>query len=251
MQHFQAVCREKIDSPSGLVSLVLFQPEEAFTFAEWQFMMITHQDEKRTLKKPYSIATTNTQLQNEKRIGFIVKKTSENGMSAFLTTECNYTVTLTWPVGHYRNNNVSEHYLFVSTWSGLSPNVGIRNALLERPTPQQRIVFLYGEKHLDNLLPEMRTRADESIPWVTTHIYLSRQLDAPSNYKTGYVQDGLTESIATLGTQTACFICGLPEMVQDVQQRLMWLWVPKEYINDWKVLKKLPLVRGRTYCLLL
>lgn len=95
MQHFHAVCRERIDSPSGLVSLVLFQPEETFSFAEGQFMMITHQDEKRTLKKPYSIATTNKQLQEEKLIGFIVKKTSENGMSAFLTTECNYAVTLT------------------------------------------------------------------------------------------------------------------------------------------------------------
>ena len=194
-------------------------------------MMITHQDEHRTLKKPYSIATTNKQLQEEKLIGFIVKKTSENGMSAFLTTQCDYTVTLTWPVGHYKNTNISGQYLFVSTWSGLSPNVGILKSLLEHHSPQQRIVFLYGEKHIDNLLPDMRSRAEEMIPWLTTHVYLSRQLDAPSYYKTGYVQDGLTEAIATLGTNTACFICWLPEMVQDVQQRLMLLGVPKENIT--------------------
>lgn len=94
MPQFTARFVEKKDSPSGLVSLVYFQPEETFTFLEGQFMMITYQDDARTLKKPYSISTTNRYLQETKRIGFIVKKTSEDGMSAHLTTQTDYTVTL-------------------------------------------------------------------------------------------------------------------------------------------------------------
>lgn len=95
MQHYSATWIEKQDSPSGLVSFVYFQPEQTFAFDEGQFMMITHQNELRTLKKPYSIATTNKLLHEDKRIGFIVKKTSEHGMSDFLTTHHDYTVTLT------------------------------------------------------------------------------------------------------------------------------------------------------------
>ena len=75
----------KYDSPSDYVSLVLFQVEDVFTFQEGQFVMIEAEVNGKVSKKPYSIATTNKQLQEEKTIGIVVKKTSDHGMSDWLT----------------------------------------------------------------------------------------------------------------------------------------------------------------------
>ena len=58
----------KYDSPSGYVSLVLFQVNEVFAFTEGQFVMIHAEINGKLVKRPYSIATTNKQLQEEKII---------------------------------------------------------------------------------------------------------------------------------------------------------------------------------------
>lgn len=56
-------------SPSGEVTFVRFTPDEKFSFAEGQFVMIeslfNHVELGKPLKKPYSIATTNDELQTQ------------------------------------------------------------------------------------------------------------------------------------------------------------------------------------------
>jgi ferredoxin-NADP reductase len=81
----QAILKHKYDSPSGNVSYLLFHAEENFSFNEGQFMMLEVTIDGIAKKKPYSIATTNRMIQEEKLIGFIVKKASEQGVSNFLT----------------------------------------------------------------------------------------------------------------------------------------------------------------------
>jgi len=54
-------------------------------FCEGQFVMIEREINGKLVKKPYSIATTNQQLQETKQLGVIVKKTSNDGMSDRLT----------------------------------------------------------------------------------------------------------------------------------------------------------------------
>jgi ferredoxin-NADP reductase len=44
-----------------------------------------HEGLGKPLKKPYSIATTNRELQDEGTIGFVVKKSREGFMSEYLT----------------------------------------------------------------------------------------------------------------------------------------------------------------------
>jgi hypothetical protein len=45
-------------------------------------MISSHEEESR--KKPYSIASTNTQLTTQKTISFVIKETSPYGMSHYL-----------------------------------------------------------------------------------------------------------------------------------------------------------------------
>lgn len=76
-------------SPSQEVTFVRCVPEHRFTFEEGQFLMVesvfNHAELGKPLKKPYSIATTNKELQEKGTVGFIVKKTMDGYMSDFLT----------------------------------------------------------------------------------------------------------------------------------------------------------------------
>jgi ferredoxin-NADP reductase len=76
-------------SPSKEVTFVRCKPETLFTFKEGQFMMVasdhTHEGLGKALKKPYSIATSNQELQEQGSIGFVVKKVREGFMSEYLT----------------------------------------------------------------------------------------------------------------------------------------------------------------------
>lgn len=91
----QATLKHKYSSSSANVSYLLFQVEESFTFSEGQFMMLETSIGSVVKKKPYSIATTHRMLQEEKLIGFIVKKVSEEGMSDFLTQKIQLGDTIT------------------------------------------------------------------------------------------------------------------------------------------------------------
>gem|GEM_PF-1678879 len=68
MQNTLATLKYKYDSPSGNVSYLLFQPEHIFSFTEGQFCMIETDINEKKMRKPYSIASTNLLLQEEKCI---------------------------------------------------------------------------------------------------------------------------------------------------------------------------------------
>lgn len=153
----RATLVHKYDSPSEAVSFVLFQVDHVFTFQEGQFMMIEVQIGNKITKKPYSIATTNRQLQEEKLIGFVVKKTSEYGMSDWLTQQCSLgsEVLLKGPVGHYTDSQEFPNYLFISAGSGLSPNVGIFQHLVYESRQYEKIVNIFGERYYTHIIPEI------------------------------------------------------------------------------------------------
>lgn len=134
-------------------------------------------------------------------------------------------------MGHYVDQGTSSQYLLISTGSGLSPNISLLEKIVHEATPATKIVFLFGEKHADNLLPSITDLLFSETQHLSTHVYLSQQPDCPKPFEVGHVQDGLDAAITSLGTNTTCFVCGQPAMVKNVVQRLQDLGVPKEYIN--------------------
>lgn len=234
-----AVLVHKYDSPSGEVSFVLFQPEQTFQFQEGQFCMIEASFWtwtamiKKTHKKPYSIATTNTQLQEEKQIWFIVKKTSEDGMSDFLTQKIQLwdTVTLKWPVGHYVDPHVYNNYLLISIWSWLSPNFWLFQHLAFLSTKKANIINLVGEKDTQAHIPEVMSRFEESTQANVENFFcLSQQQECNTPYYYGRVQTKIADAITQLWVATTCFICWSPQAVQECSALLISLWVNKEDI---------------------
>lgn len=228
-----ATLKYKYDSPSGNVSYVLFQPEHTFSFTEGQFCMIEAEINGKVIKKPYSIATTNQMLQEEKCIWFVVKKASENGMSDFLTQSITLgdQVTLKWALGHYIDPKVHENYLFISIWSGLSPNFWIFQHLVSESGAYNRIVNILGERTAQELVPYIQDRfTQHGSDRITNFFCLSQELVIHSEYTQWYVQTKLADAVALLGTATTCFVCGSPAIVTDVIYQLTTLGIAREDI---------------------
>lgn len=186
-----------------------------------------------TIKKPYSIASTNKQLQEEKLIWFVVKKASENGMSHYLTQTINNTdhITLKWPVWHYSNPQKHKNFLFVSVGSGLSPNFWLFQYLINTPHEYNTIIHLYGEKTSQELVPMIEEYALRVENENTKTLFcLSQESSSKNNYPNCRVQEQLPYALATLWTQTTCFICGSPAAVNDITEKLLWLWIAREDI---------------------
>lgn len=244
-----ATLTHKYDSPSEQVSLVLFQVEETFAFQEWQFVMIEKELNGKLTRKPYSIATTNIQMQEEKTIGFVVKKTSENGMSSFLTQQITLgdTINIKGPVWHYVDSFEFPNYLFISTGSGLSPNVGLFQHLVYESKRYEKIVNIFGERFYSHIIPEVENLfvahdddriqnmfylSQEEFPLLEQEDFLVGDKRVGLElYRKWYVQEWLAKAVAYLWPQTSCFLCGIPAMVDDVQKKLIALWIPKEQIS--------------------
>lgn len=223
----------KYDSPSGNVSYVLFQPEHTFSFVEGQFCMIETTIANKTVKKPYSIASTNMQLQEEKLIWFIVKKASENGMSNHLTNTISIgdQVTLKWPVGHYVDPNKAKNYLFISIGSGLSPNFWLFQHLAYESLNYHKIVNIVGERSTQELIPHVQDRfLNHASDHIRTYFCLSQEQIDSSLYTQWYVQTKLSDALDYLGKETICFVCWAPAVVTDVVYQLTTLGIEREHI---------------------
>ncbi len=277
-------------SPNHQVALVTFQVEEVFDFAEWQFVMIEAempvqrssdslhisqqtssdadsnaihleggQNTRRTIKKPYSIASTSRQMQESKQISFVVKKASEDGMSHYLTQiiQPGNQITVKWPVWHYTDSLTHPNYLLISTGSGLSPNVGLFDHLVYGWWTYNHIINIYGERTHADIVPEIFDLfTQHGQDNIDNFFHLSREQDATifSNnsvvpwqgegvpfgvgvwatwavFLPWRIQSSIPAAIQKLGTNTSCFLCGKPEMVDEVRQILMELWLEWEDIT--------------------
>ncbi len=237
---------KKVDSPSGLVSFLTLQVQDSFNFEEGQFVMLETEFEWKKMKKPYSISTTYKQMEEEKHIGFVVKKTSLDWMSNFLTQliTADFQVSVKWPVGHYTNSLEHKKYLFIATWSGLSPNVWLFSKLVYQQWDYDYIVNIFWEKTHADIVPEIETLfTQHNKENINNFFHLSREPNIEQinkqyqstwstiRYQTWRIQGSLTKAIELLWTDMSCFICWKPEMVDDVRYILEQSWVDKEDIT--------------------
>lgn len=226
-------------SASWEVTFVRCKPQGEFTFAEGQFMMITadhvHAEIGKPLKKPYSIATTNVELQRDGTIGFIVKKVREGFMSDYLTTRIAVgdTLHLQWPLGHMYIKQPTSAYLLISVGSGLSPMVGLYNAIRTQQ-PDAYIANIFGERYLSHVPASVQEiMGGQTDAHIHHTLCLSRQHEIEPDFfahastymQQWYVQDAVTTTLASLMTthkisDVSVFLCGKPEMVDSVKGML-------------------------------
>jgi ferredoxin-NADP reductase len=224
-------------SPNKQVAFVYFKPEETFTFQEWQFIFLERlwfaYPDGKAMKNAYSIGTTNTLLQEQWVIGTIVKKSSQWGMSEYLTQHIAIwdTIKLTGPLGHFVDKKISRNYVFVSIGSGITPVYSLYNRLLQSQD-FDRIINIFGERHKENLLPTVVDAYTSNDLRVTNMLYLSQEKELPVWWQAGYVQQALEYVFEVFTDQEfQIFLCGKPVMVDDVVAILLDRGIEKEYIH--------------------
>lgn len=225
------ILKKKLFSPSEEVSFVFFELEWEFQFKEWQFVMLEAEFLGKKVKKAYSIATTNQHFQETRQLWFIVKKASENGMSHFLTklVTIGDNVTITWPVGHFTDKNLSKNYLFVSTGSGISPIYSHLSHLIASGHTG-KIAHLYWERFSEHLLKETEKIFSLNTDTIKNFLHLSQEKNLPTGRKPGHIQESLDEALNRLGDDFVAYICGKPEMVDNIRHKLTTIGIPKDNI---------------------
>ncbi len=232
MKKFTLTHHYSFFSPNKEVAYILFKPSELIDFVEGQFLLLEKEINSKLIKRAYSIATTKKQLQKEWFIGTIVKRVSENGMSNYLVKEIKPGDSLeaTGPLGHMKLDESYQNFLLVAIGSGLSPIFSIYQALIERGN-FQKIAFLYGERSFDFLVPQVinKIKSFES-PNVYNQLFLSRE--EREGFQKWYVQQGLDSAIKFLGKDFKAYLCGKPQMVEEITAKLMNDYqIPKQNIS--------------------
>jgi NAD(P)H-flavin reductase len=104
--------------------------------------------------------------------------------------------------------------------------LGLYESIVAKQQDATKVVMLYGERYLNQVLPSTLELFSKNLENTMCQLYLSREdndfsekdnIKRPVSIK-GYVQSGLDEAMEFLGTtDISVFICGKPEMVENVK----------------------------------
>ena len=232
MQKINIKLSEKQDSPNGEVSFLTFHIKWNFEFKNGQFVMLESENLKG-IKRAYSIANTNQDCQNNKKICFYVKKASENGMSDYLTQKIQIgeQIEMIWPFGFYVDKQDIKNYLFLSVWAGIAANIPIYENLIQNDKKFEKVVNIFGERNVDKIPQILFDKISKQSKNVKNMIYLSKQDVKKDWFYNWYAQSWIDEALSFLWTKNIkVFICGKPEMVDDAVEKLVNRWVNKQNI---------------------
>lgn len=131
-------------------------------------------------------------LQEEGIVGTIVKKSSEGGMSEYLTQHIAVgdVIKITAPLGHFVDKKLSKNYVFISIGSGITPVYGIYSKLLGTGN-FDRIINVFGERHIANIIPAIEQNYCSSDSRIEHMLYLSQEENPPDHWQKGYIQQSL------------------------------------------------------------
>jgi len=214
---------------------IRFRPEDPMQFTAWQFVFLqrlwfTYPDGK-VMKNAYSIGSSYEEYEQKGVFSTIVKKSSETGMSAYLTQEIQSgdTMQCTWPLWHFVDPKTSNKYLFISIGSGVTPIVWLYKQLAASNSTAQ-IVNIYGERYAADILPSLQELFVNNNNFYNL-LYLSQDEVLPAHRKKWHIQDGLLDAFEILQDNNyIAFLCGKPAMVDEVTEILINKWLTKEQI---------------------
>jgi ferredoxin-NADP reductase len=221
------------------VAQIFFEPEEKFVFLEGQFVFLERLDyvttDGKSMKRAYSIGSTNALLQDTWVFSTVVKKSSEDGMSHYLTQDLQLGDRLQCigPLGKMINTYDLDKYLFVSIGSGITPLHSLYLSL-QHSGNFTKIAYIFGERYASSLLDSLVRVYNKHDATILHKLYLSKEDVLPDGRESWYVQQWLEEAISFLAWKFQVFLCGKPEMVDDITNFLLDKWVGREMIHSEK-----------------
>lgn len=209
----------------------VFTVNEKIDFEAGQFLYVTVEDgQLPPLKRAYSICSA----PYEEDVKLCIKIVPGGRATTwFHSLKEGIDIDFLAPLGHFVFKKDSPRdALFVATGTGLAPLNSMITEQLKNGD-QRKMTLLFGVRHESHLFYQ-----DEIADLVKNHsnfeaiTTLTKPESAWQGTK-GRVTDWLNQNFESQfkADNTDIYICGLGEMVQDVQKSLMEKGVPKEHIH--------------------
>lgn len=185
-----------------------------FEFEPWQYISLKMRDTSGNFSRSYSISRGN---KEHFIITVKILKNSRGGTFLHWLTE-NQTLEYLWPTGEFLIKNTQKHKVFIVTGTGLSPII----AMLESLDPLIRKTVIFWVRYEEDIYYKDILEGFENTSIIIT-------VSKPwKNYtgKTGRVTDYLDE----IENESEFYICGNPNMVESVKEKLKEKWVKDENV---------------------
>lgn len=193
-------------------------------FKAGQFVNLSFTDNGKIFKKPYSIASA---PKMRDKIELCIKKVENGNLTPLLfQKEVNFEVEIMGPLGLFTlDKSKKEKIVFIATGTGIAPFRSMIYDLVSKNVTKE-LILIFGVKFSENILYKEEFENLEKInPNFKFVPIVSRSEDWIG--RRGHVQDNL-DMIDILNSEV--YICGLPEMVEDVKNRLIELGMNKDDI---------------------
>lgn len=197
------------------------------TFKAGQFVLVFAEQNGKRIQRPYSIASSPDETET---FDLCLNRVPGGFMSNYLCDlKGGETVQVQGPFGIFTlKEPPGRASAFVATGTGIAPFRSMIRWLLAHGTRQELWLF-FGVRYETDILYH-----DEWQALVKTHptFHYVPTISRPQTWTglTGYVQHHLPKHL-TDPTDTDVYICGLGQMVADVQQTLLGMGWPKERLH--------------------
>lgn len=200
---------------------LVFEAENDFEMLPGQFL--TFLLPKTGFGRAYSVL-----YKREKRVYFIIKRL-ENGRGGSKEI-CDYDMWVVlkwvWPSGHFTLWKKENSKIFIGTGTGMVPLYCMIEKLLSSWYSQNIYLCLWNRTLSDMYYLNVFSSWKQKYPNFEFIVYLSREEKV--GYKKGYVGDFFHQE--NIKNFDEFYICGNPNMVDEVEKKLQSLAVEKENI---------------------
>jgi NAD(P)H-flavin reductase len=201
---------------------------QSFSYAAGQAVMVAPHGETR--RRPYSIAIAPEEAAEQHSLELLVglEVTGQSGVP--LTLETGALVDVEGPIGRFTfpPHPTERRFLFVAGGTGVSPLRAMLHHALR--IPHEQIGFLYSARTPDEFAYESELRALAAAGRIDLRQTITREAADSWQGQRGRIRrDDLARLVHA--TDTLCFVCGPPPLVQGMFAALNELGVERERIR--------------------
>jgi CDP-4-dehydro-6-deoxyglucose reductase len=190
-----------------------------FAFTPGQFVSVVEHEDGKEITRAYSIASP----RGGNRFGLCLNRVQDGLVSNYLFgLKPGDEISIGEPLGYFTVRHPGHRLVFVATGTGVAP---FRSILLDHlPRTQPHVTLLFGARHENSLI--YREELEHLAQQYPTFRFLPTITRPNTDWKgrTGRVQAHLEEALAMHeyedASTTDVYICGMPEMVDEVRKLL-------------------------------
>jgi Flavodoxin reductases (ferredoxin-NADPH reductases) family 1 len=184
-----------------------------FSYQPGQHTVISFEQDGDTVKRPY----TPVNLPGTDTLALAIKRYEDGTASTWMAERSvGDPLTLTELTGNLHLRDPERDVVFLSTGTGITPMIAMLKQYLREGTGQ--VAFLYGERTQEDIM--FRETLDHlSADHDTLQVLYSLSHEEWSG-PTGHVQTHLDEALGDAFDDPHYYICGIPPMVVDTEERL-------------------------------